>query len=112
VKTTQQCVVFFILLFIFVIQKTKSMYQFIQKFHSGWAYVALLLLIIAAANALIGMLSKEFTEIVRLLFWANRYTYSIVSRYGFIFLYHLWVLHHSGQMADKALRLTSLDIHN
>ena len=40
------------------------MYQFIQKFHSGWAYVALLLLIIAAANALIGMLSKkEFTAL-------------------------------------------------
>jgi hypothetical protein len=37
------------------------MYQFIQKFHSGWAYVALLLLIIAVVNALLGVFFKEFT---------------------------------------------------
>jgi hypothetical protein len=38
------------------------MYNFIQKFHSGWAYLALLILIIAAVNALIGFSSKkEFT---------------------------------------------------
>ena len=33
--------------------------QFIQKFHSGWAYIALLLLIVAVVNALIGLLSKK-----------------------------------------------------
>ncbi len=39
------------------------MYNFIQKFHSGWAYLALLILIIAAINALIGFTSKkEFTS--------------------------------------------------
>ncbi|WP_188049095.1 hypothetical protein [Flavobacterium sp. GP15] len=38
------------------------MYNFIQKFHSGWAYLALLLLVIAVANSLIGLFSKkEFT---------------------------------------------------
>ena len=38
------------------------MYNFIQKFHSGWAYLALLLLLIAVINSLIGYLSKkEFT---------------------------------------------------
>ena len=38
------------------------MYNFIQKFHSGWAYLALLILIIAVVNSLIGMSSKkEFT---------------------------------------------------
>lgn len=38
------------------------MYNFIQKFHSGWAYLALLLLVIAVINSLIGMTSKkEFT---------------------------------------------------
>ena len=38
------------------------MYTFIQKFQSGWAYLALLLLIIAVVNYLIGMSSKkEFT---------------------------------------------------
>ncbi|MFT4984351.1 MAG: hypothetical protein ACI9Q9_001416 [Flavobacterium sp.] len=38
------------------------MYEFIQKFHSGWAYLALLLLIVAVVISFIGMLSKkEFT---------------------------------------------------
>ena len=38
------------------------MYAFIQKFHSGWAYVALFLLVIAVVNSLIGWFSKkEFT---------------------------------------------------
>jgi hypothetical protein len=35
------------------------MYDFIQKMHSGWAYVALLLLVIAVVNALVGLLSKN-----------------------------------------------------
>jgi len=39
------------------------MYHIIQKFHSGWAYLALLLLVIAVVNAFIGLNSrKEFTE--------------------------------------------------
>lgn len=38
------------------------MYNFIQKFHSGWAYLALLLLVVAVINAVIGITSKkEFT---------------------------------------------------
>ena len=38
------------------------MYNFIQKFHSGWAYLALLILVIAVVNSLSGMSSKkEFT---------------------------------------------------
>lgn len=38
------------------------MYEFIQKFHSGWAYIALLLLVVAVVNSFIGMASKkEFT---------------------------------------------------
>lgn len=35
------------------------MYNFIQKFHSGWAYLALLILVIAVVNSLIGMSSKK-----------------------------------------------------
>ena len=39
------------------------MYDFIQKFHSGWAYLALLVLVIAVINSVIGMTSKkEFTS--------------------------------------------------
>ena len=46
-------------LFIFVKTKTYTMYEFIQKLHSGWAYLALLILVIAVANALSGMISKK-----------------------------------------------------
>jgi hypothetical protein len=35
------------------------MYHFIQKFHSGWAYLALLLLLIAVFNAVLGFVSKK-----------------------------------------------------
>lgn len=39
-----------------------DLYNFIQKFHSGWAYLALLLLIVVVVNSIIGMTSKkEFT---------------------------------------------------
>lgn len=35
------------------------MYDFIQKFHSGWAYLALLLLVFAIVNSFMGMSSKR-----------------------------------------------------
>lgn len=35
------------------------MYHFIQKFHSGWAYLALLLLVIAVFNSFSGWFSKR-----------------------------------------------------
>ena len=42
------------------------MYEIIQKAHSGFAYLALLLLTVAVVNSLIGMFSKkEFTPIDR-----------------------------------------------
>jgi Zn-dependent protease with chaperone function len=44
---------------IFVKTKILFMYDFIQKFHSGWAYLALLVLVVAVVNSLIGMFSKK-----------------------------------------------------
>lgn len=39
------------------------MYEFIQKFHSGWAYLALTILVIAVINAIVGLIGKkEFTD--------------------------------------------------
>lgn len=87
------------------------MYGFIQKFHSGWAYLALLLLVVAVVNAFIGLASKkEFTAKDRkiaifgligihtqLLIGLILY---FVSPVGFTSL---------GQMSDKMLRLTSLE---
>ena len=35
------------------------MYEFILKFHSGFAYLALLLIVVAVVNSLIGLFSKK-----------------------------------------------------
>jgi hypothetical protein len=44
------------------IKHTMNLYAFLQKFHSGWAYLALILLVVAVVNAIIGFTSKkEFT---------------------------------------------------
>lgn len=85
--------------------------NFIQKLHSGWAYLALLVLVIAVVNSFIGLSSKkEFTAKDRkialfgligihtqLLIGLIAY---FVSPLGFASL---------GQMKDAALRLTSLE---
>ncbi|MFT5251846.1 MAG: hypothetical protein ACI87N_000839 [Flavobacteriales bacterium] len=87
------------------------MYQFIQKFHSGWAYLALLLLVIVVVNALIGMLSKrEFTTGDRKVALFGLIGIHIQLVVGLI-LYFVSPLGFAslGQMADKALRLTSLE---
>ena len=87
------------------------MYELLQKFHSGWAYLALLLLVVTVLNSIIGRSSKrEFVARDRkialfgliathlqLLFGLLLY---FVSPNGFASL---------GQMADKNLRLTSLE---
>lgn len=86
-------------------------YNFLQKAHSGWAYIALLLLVIATILAVIGFISKkEFTASnrkialfaliachVQLLVGLVLY---FVSPVGFAML---------GEMKDKAVRLTSLE---
>ena len=87
------------------------MYNFIKQFHSGWAYLALLVLVIAVVNSFIGMSSKkEFTakdRKIALFALIGIHTQLLVglilyfvSPLGFAYL---------GQMADKALRLTSLE---
>jgi hypothetical protein len=87
------------------------MYNFIQKFHSGWAYIALLVLVIAVVNAVIGMLSKkEFTpkdRKIALFGLIGIHTQLLVG----LILYFVSPLGLAsfGQMTDKALRLTSLE---
>ncbi len=87
------------------------MYNFIQKFHSGWAYLALVLLIIAVVSSVIGMLSKkQFTATDKKIYLITLISVHIqllvglvlyfVSPYGFDSL---------GEMSNKALRLTSLE---
>jgi len=87
------------------------MYEFLKEFHSGWAYLALLLLVVAVVNALIGMLSKrEFTARDRNIALFGLIGIHIQLLVGMI-LYFVSPLGFAslGQMADKLLRLTSLE---
>ncbi|MDR6969118.1 uncharacterized membrane protein YtjA (UPF0391 family) [Flavobacterium arsenatis] len=87
------------------------MYEFIQKAHSGWAYLVLLFLLIAVINSLIGFSSKkEFTGKDRkLALFALIFTH-IQFVFGLI-LYFVSPLGKAvlGQMKDADLRLTSLE---
>lgn len=87
------------------------MYSILQKFHSGWAYLALLVLVIAVINAIIGLASKkEFTPKDRKIALFGLIGIHVQLLIGII-LYFVSPLGLAsfGQMADKALRLTSLE---
>jgi len=87
------------------------MYGFIQKMHSGWAYLVLLILVIAVVNALLGFTSKkEFTAKDRkIALFALIFTHlQLVIGLVTYFVSPLG-LASFGQMSDKALRLTSLE---
>ncbi|MGL2962479.1 hypothetical protein ACSVH2_01515 [Flavobacterium sp. RSB2_4_14] len=87
------------------------MYHFIQKFHSGWAYLALLLLVFAVANSFMGMTSKrEFTAKDRKIALFGLIATHIQLVVGLI-LYFVSPLGSEafGLMKDAALRLTSLE---
>ncbi len=87
------------------------MYTFIQKFHSGWAYVAILLLVIVVINALLGVLGKKtFTAKDRKIALFGLIATHIQLLAGLI-LYFVSPLGKAalGQMKDANLRLTSLE---
>jgi NADH:ubiquinone oxidoreductase subunit 2 (subunit N) len=87
------------------------MYDFIQKFHSGWAYLALLILLVAVINSWIGMTSKkEFTPKDRKIAMFGLIATHIQLLVGLI----LWFVSPLGKaafgnMSDAATRLTSLE---
>lgn len=87
------------------------MYNFIQKFHSGWAYLAILILVIAVVNSFIGKSSnKEFTAKDRKIALFALIGSHIQLLVGLI-LYFLSPLGSAafGQMKEASLRLTSLE---
>ena len=87
------------------------MYNFIQKFHSGWAYLALLILVIAVVSSLVGMFSKrEFTATDRKIALIALIAIHIQLLVGLI-LYFVSPLGFTvlGNMDDRALRLQSLE---
>ncbi len=87
------------------------MYDFIQKFHSGWAYIAILFLVIAVANAAIGFFAKRdfFPKDKKIALLALIFTH-IQLLIG-LFLYFVSPLGKAalGEMKNADLRLTSLE---
>lgn len=87
------------------------MYNILQKLHSGWAYLALLLLLIAVVNAILGFTSKkEFTSRDRkiaLFALIGTHTQLVIG----LVLYFVSPLGKAAfeQMSNAALRLTSLE---
>ena len=88
------------------------MYEFIQKFHSGWAYLVLLILVVAVVNALLGLSSKkEFTTKDRkIALFALIFTHIQLVIGLIAYFVSPLGLASFGQMSDKALRLTSLEL--
>ncbi|MCX6172262.1 MAG: hypothetical protein NT048_05415 [Flavobacterium sp.] len=87
------------------------MYHFIQKFHSGWAYLALFLLVVAVINSIIGMSSKKvFTANDRKIALFGLVATHIQLVVGLI-LYFISPLGAAsiGQMAESNVRLTWLE---
>jgi hypothetical protein len=86
------------------------MYEITKQAHSGWAYLALLLLAIATINAVLGFTSKkEYKETDKKI---GLYALGAVHTQvllGFV-LYFVSPLGFSGfSMSDSALRLTSME---
>lgn len=87
------------------------MHQFFVNLHSGWAYVALLFLIIAVINALVGLTSKKaFSRKDRIIALLALMFIHIQLVIGLV-LYSVSPLGLAalGEMKDATLRLTSLE---
>jgi hypothetical protein len=87
------------------------MYEFIQKFHSGWAYLALLLLVIAVLNSALGMVSKkEFSSKDRTMALLGLIFSHVQLLVGLV-LYFISPLGKAGlsEMSNAAIRLTALE---
>lgn len=86
-------------------------YSFLKNFHSGWAYIALILLVIAVVNGIIGFVNnKEFTAKDRKIALFGLIGTHVQLLVG-MFLYFVSPLGFNslGQMSDKMVRLTSLE---
>jgi hypothetical protein len=86
------------------------MYEIIKGIHSGWAYLAFLLLVIAVVNSIIGLVSKkEYTasdKKMGLFALGAIHTQAVIG----IVLYFVSPVGLSGfSMSDSALRLTSME---
>lgn len=90
------------------------MYNFVQKLHSGWAYIALILLVFAVVNSLLGYFSKkEFTPKDRIIALLTLIAVHIQLVIGFIVYFvsplGFKAFSTEGAMKISELRLTMLE---
>lgn len=87
------------------------MYEIIQKFHSGWAYLTLLILVLAVLNSVVGLVSKKefLTKDRKIALFALIVTHIQILVGVILYFVSPLGLASFGQMSDKALRLTSLE---
>jgi heme A synthase len=86
------------------------MYEIIQKLHSGWAYLTILLTVIAFVNSVIGVLSKkeykDSDKKIGLYALGAVHTQVLIG----LLVYFVSPIGLSGfSMSDSALRLTSME---
>jgi uncharacterized membrane protein len=86
------------------------MYEIIQKLHSGWAYLTILLVIVAVVNSIIGFVSKkeykDSDKKIGLYALGAIHTQALIG----LLVYFVSPLGLSGfSMKDSALRLTSME---
>jgi NADH:ubiquinone oxidoreductase subunit 2 (subunit N) len=98
-------------LIIFVFTKNKKMYAFLQKFHSGLAYLALLLLVVAVIVSALGLFSnKEFTKGNRTIALFGLIGVHVQLLIGLlVYFVSPLGMQSIGNMKDSAIRLTSLE---
>lgn len=91
--------------------KLKYMYEFIQKFHSGWAYIVLALLVFTAINAVMGLSSgRDFSARDRKIGLFTLIASHVQLLVGLV-LYFISPLGKAllGEMSNAEARLTSLE---
>lgn len=91
--------------------KLKFMYEFIQKFHSGWAYIVLALLVFTAINAVMGLSSgRDFSARDRKIGLFTLIASHVQLLVGLV-LYFISPLGKAllGDMSNAEARLTSLE---
>lgn len=87
------------------------MYELLQKLHSWWAYLALVVLFIAVINALIGYTSKKTYESkdLRISLFALIFTHVQLLLGLILYFVSPLGLDSLGEMKNSAIRLTSLE---
>ncbi len=87
------------------------MYDLLQKLHSWWAYLALIVLFLAVLNAVIGYAGKKLFQPkdLRISLFGLIFTHIQLLLGLLVYFVSPLGLDSLGQMKDSAIRLTSLE---